>query len=209
MEILITSLTLLTVLVLVVLIATGGRPMIFFRGIGEVLSTLKTNRGPLFWTLVLVALTGGFLFYFYAPPAGNVGAEQPIPFSHRVHAGVKAIQCQFCHPYVSYSIHPGIPPVDKCLYCHRYIIAQHPWIQKEHKLFDTRTPTPWVKVNYLAEHVLFNHQRHIRKNIQCQECHGAVETMDRIKGKHFYMEFCITCHQKKKVNLDCWLACHS
>jgi hypothetical protein len=36
-----------------------------------------------------------------------------------------------------------------------------------------------------------------------------VETMDRIKGERFQMGFCIECHQKKKANLGCWLACHS
>jgi hypothetical protein len=25
----------------------------------------------------------------------------------------------------------------------------------------------------------------------------------------FQMRFCITCHQQKKANLDCWLACHN
>jgi hypothetical protein len=33
--------------------------------------------------------------------------------------------------------------------------------------------------------------------------------MDRLKGVRFKMEFCIQCHQEKKANLDCWLACHN
>jgi hypothetical protein len=151
----------------------------------------------------------GFLYFFYMPPATRIGPEQPIPFSHRVHSGVKAIQCRFCHPYVDRSIHPGIPPVEKCLYCHNYIIANHPWIQKEHEYFNTRTPMPWIKAFYLPEHVMFNHQRHIKKEIECQQCHGQIETMDRIRGKRFKMGFCVECHQNKAANLDCWLACHS
>jgi hypothetical protein len=170
---------------------------------------LARNRGPILLAsgcLVGVVL---FLFLFYIPPQMDIGAEQPIPFSHRVHSGHKEIQCQFCHPYVGRSKHPGIPPVEKCLYCHNYIIANHPWIQEEHRYYNTRTPTPWRKANYLPEHVVFNHQRHIRKEIACQECHGAVETMDRIKGVHFRMGFCVDCHRLKKANLDCWLACHN
>ena len=139
----------------------------------------------------------------------DIGVEQPIPFSHRVHAGVKNIQCRYCHPYVDYSNHPGIPPVEKCLHCHNYIIANHPQIRKEHRYYNTRTPTPWKKANYLAEHVLFNHQRHIRKNLACKECHGPVEQMDRIRGRYFYMQFCINCHEERNANLGCWLACHS
>ena len=73
-----------------------------------------------------------FLYYFYMPPATGIGPEQPIPFSHRVHAGVKNIQCRYCHPYVDRSNHPGLPPVEKCLHCHNYIIANHPEIKKEH-----------------------------------------------------------------------------
>ena len=155
---------------------------------------------------LLVAL---FLYFFYIPPATDIGAEQPIPFSHRIHAGVKEIQCAYCHPYVARSNHPGLPPVEKCLHCHKYIIVKHPWIEEEHRYYNTKTPTPWKKVNYLAEHVLFNHQRHINSEIECRECHGAVETMDRIKGTQFQMGFCINCHQQKKANLGCWLACHS
>jgi hypothetical protein len=170
---------------------------------------LAKNKGIIFLTFCSAVLVLGFLFYFYKPPATEIGVAQPIPFSHRVHVGVKTIQCQYCHPYVGRSIHPGLPPVEKCLHCHNYIIARHPQILKEHRYYNTGTPTPWKKANYLSEHVLFNHQRHIRKEVACKECHGAVETMDRIRGKFFYMQFCINCHEERKVNLGCWLACHS
>jgi hypothetical protein len=99
--------------------------------------------------------------------------------------------------------------VEKCLYCHKHIIANHPEIKKEHRYFDTKTSTPWVKVNYLPEHVFFNHERHIKKEIVCEQCHGKVETIDRLKGVEFKMGFCIACHKEKKANLDCWLACHN
>ncbi len=173
------------------------------------LTTLRMNKGPLFLVGCCVVFVLAFLYYFYLSPLKNIGPAQPIAFSHRIHAGVKEIQCQFCHPYVDRSTYPGIPPVEKCLYCHNYIIPKHPEIQKEHNYFNTKTPIPWRQVNYLPEHVLFNHQRHIRKEVACQECHGAVETMDRLKGVRFKMEFCIQCHQEKKANLDCWLACHN
>lgn len=167
-----------------------------------------SNRGPVFWTLTGAGLVGLFLWFFYFPPAADVGAEQPIPFSHRLHAGDKAIACQFCHPYVARSRHPGLPPVEKCLYCHNHIITQHPRIREEHRYYNTQTPTPWRKVNYLPEHVLFNHQRHIRRDFPCEKCHGPIDTRDRIEGERFQMGFCIQCHQENKGNLDCWLACH-
>jgi hypothetical protein len=170
---------------------------------------LSKNKGLLSIVAICVLLVVGFLIFFYGSPATWIAPKQPIAFSHRVHAGVKEIQCQFCHPYVNRSIHPGLPPVEKCLFCHQYIIANHPEIQKEHNYFNTNTPTPWRKVFYLPEHVLFNHERHIKKEIACQECHGAVETMDRLKAHRFKMGFCVGCHREKKVNIGCWLACHS
>jgi hypothetical protein len=209
MEILITSIALISALILAVIIGTGGKPMVFVTSFGETVSLLAKNREALFWSGLSVILVLGFLYFFYVFPGAGMGPEQPIPFSHRIHAGVKDIQCRFCHPYVERSIDPGLPPVEKCLYCHNYVIANHPWIRKEHEYFDTRTPTPWKKVFYLPEHVLFNHQRHIKKEIECRECHGQIETMDRIPGKRFKMGFCIECHQRKKANLGCWLACHS
>ena len=175
----------------------------------EYRDTSKSNTELVVLTAACVLSVLGFLYYFYASPALNIGPEQPIPFSHQLHAGVKDIQCQFCHPYVSRSINPGIPPVEKCLYCHDHIISQHPQILKEHRYFNTQTSTPWVKVNYLPEHVLFNHQRHIRKEIECRQCHGVIRAMDRIKGKRFKMGFCVECHREKKANVDCWLSCHS
>ena len=152
---------------------------------------------------------GAFLYFFYAQSQTGIGPEQPIPFSHNVHAGVKQIQCQYCHPYVAYSNFPGLPPVEKCLHCHNYIIAKHPQILKEHRYFNTQTPTPWVKVNYVAEHVLFNHQRHINGKIACEQCHGQVANIQRLEKKIWQMGVCIECHRQKNANVDCWLACHS
>ena len=170
---------------------------------------MKKNIMPFFLTLCCLVLLAGFLYFFYVYPAAGLGPEQPIPFSHRIHAGVKEIQCRFCHPYVGRSTFPGIPPVEKCLYCHRYVIPNHPEIRKEHQYFNSGTSIPWVKVNYLPEHVFFNHERHIKKEIECEACHGVVKTMDRLKKSSFQMGFCLDCHREKKATLDCWLACHN
>ncbi len=181
----------------------------FFGTLGRFSARVARNRAPLVLTGSAAVLVPVFLHFFYTPPAFDIGPQQPIAFSHRLHAGDKAIDCQFCHPYAGRSIHPGLPPVEKCLYCHRYIITRFPEILKEHEYFDSGTPTPWVKANYLAEHVVFNHQRHIRKEIDCAACHGEVRSQDRIKGTHFFMGFCIECHRRKNAPVDCWLACHN
>jgi hypothetical protein len=169
---------------------------------------LKRNRAAIFIAVGGALVSAAFLYFYYMQPE-EIGPQQPIPFSHNVHAGIKEIQCQFCHPYVAYSTFPGIPPVEKCLYCHNYIIVKFPWIQKEHDYFNTRTATPWVKVNYIPEHVFFNHQRHINSKIACEQCHGEVKNIQRLPQKIWQMGMCIECHREKKVNVDCWLACHN
>jgi hypothetical protein len=209
MEILLTTTALLTIIVVAILVGTGGKPMKFFTATAETLAALARNRSPIFYTALAAVLGLAFVYFLYGFPQSISGIEQPIAFSHRVHAGHKAIDCRFCHPYVERSTYPGIPPVEKCLFCHNYIIANHPEIRKEHEYFDTGTPTPWRKVNFVPEHVLFNHQRHIRQEIECTSCHGRVEAMDRVRGRDFRMGFCLECHRSRGANLDCWLACHN
>ncbi len=84
---------------------------------------LKQNRAAVFITAASALFVAAFLYLYYVQPE-EIGPQQPIPFSHNVHNGIKEIQCQFCHPYVAYSNFPGIPPVEKCLYCHNFIIPK-------------------------------------------------------------------------------------
>ncbi len=170
---------------------------------------MPKNRGPRVLTAAAVLLTVVLLYSLYAYIQGVVAARQPIAFSHRMHAGLQAIRCRFCHPYVGRSNWPGIPPVGKCLYCHKYIAANRPQIKKVRHYFDTNTPIRWKKVFYLQEHVLFNHQRHIRKEIACRQCHGKVQAADRLARRGFQMGSCLQCHRRRGADIDCWLACHS
>ena len=62
-------------------------------------NVLTGNKKPLFLTSTLVVTVAVFMYYFYIPPGVDIGPEQPIPFSHRLHAGIKEVQCRFCHPY--------------------------------------------------------------------------------------------------------------
>ena len=160
------------------------------------------------WFIVLALLFGGMVYFYYVYPHRSIGAKQPIYFSHRVHAGVKEISCRFCHPFVDRSQNAGIPPVEQCFFCHRYIITQHPQIVQEKWHLDTKTPVPWVRVFYVPDHVKFNHQLHIRSQVDCVECHGDVKKFDRLVPVDFKMGFCVNCHRQRKAQLDCWLACH-
>jgi Cytochrome c7 and related cytochrome c len=171
--------------------------------------TFQQKQRWLKWFLAAVILMGMMLFFYYVYPRRGLGPEQPISFSHRVHAGVKAINCRFCHPNVERSEHAGLPEMEKCFFCHKYIIPTHPEILKEKEYLDQGRPIPWVRIFYVPDFVKFRHEPHLLwGKLDCADCHGRVEEMDRLQKKDFKMKFCIDCHKLKKAQLDCWLACH-
>ena len=143
--------------------------------------------------------------------------EQPIKFSHELHAGTNGIDCNYCHTSASYSKSAGIPSPNLCMNCHTYI-QEGPQYGKEEigKIyaaldFDpvTKTygpnqkPIKWVKVHNLPDHVYFNHSQHVTVGkIGCEKCHGPVETYT--VGKQYAeltMGWCINCHRETKVQM--------
>lgn len=156
--------------------------------------------------VVLFAILAYFYLLF---PEQRIGPAQPIYFSHRVHAGVKEINCRFCHPYVERSQNAGIPAMEKCFFCHTYVIPNHPQILKEKEHYDSGRPVRWNRVFFVPDFVFFHHRPHIEwAGLDCTNCHGDVKTQDRLQTVNFQMGFCIQCHRKRGANLDCWLACH-
>jgi hypothetical protein len=158
---------------------------------------------------VAVLLAVVMLYLFYVFPGRNIGPAQPISFSHRVHAGVKGINCRFCHANVERSMHAGLPEVEKCFFCHKYVIPTHPEILREKKHLDEKIPVPWVQVYFVPDFVKFNHEPHLKfAKLDCTACHGQVQELDRLRRVDFKMGFCIDCHKKLNAQTDCWLACH-
>lgn len=51
--------------------------------------------------------------------------EQPIAFSHRLHAGELQISCLYCHSGAEKSRHAGIPAAETCMNCHRFVTAPY------------------------------------------------------------------------------------
>jgi len=143
--------------------------------------------------------------------------EQPIKFSHKLHAGDNGIDCNYCHNSASYSKTAGIPSPNLCMNCHTYI-QEGPQYGKEEisKIyaaldFDpvTKTygpnqkPIKWIKVHNLPDHVYFNHSQHVSiGQIACQKCHGEVETFTVGKqNEELTMGWCINCHRETKVQM--------
>lgn len=172
--------------------------------------TPRRRRNPRWiWTGIASVLVAVAVYLYYVHPERNIGPQQPIYFSHRVHAGVKRIDCRFCHPFVEESMHAGLPTMEKCFFCHNYIIPLHPQLQKERQHLLEGKPVEWVRIFFIPDHVKFRHQPHVRwAKLDCSECHGGVEAMDRLQRVDFKMSFCITCHRARNAQTDCWLACH-
>ncbi|MCF6191945.1 MAG: cytochrome c family protein [Candidatus Hydrothermae bacterium] len=133
---------------------------------------------------------------------------QPIKFNHASHVLKAGMQCQYCHMYADRSTVAGLPTIQKCMGCHKYVKPESPEIQKLAQYWENRQPIVWRKVHDLPDFVYFNHSRHIKRGVQCEQCHGNVGEMTvAVKQAPLTMGWCVTCHRRNRAPLDCW-TCH-
>ena len=147
---------------------------------------------------VVIALGGGATLASMFPSASNQGyaPEQPIPFSHKLHAGQYKMACTYCHSSAEKSSHASIPPVATCMNCHSLVKTDSPHIQKIRKAYEEGRPIEWVRIHELPDHAHFPHKRHVAKGIACQTCHGPIEEMDRVyQYAPLNMGWCLNCHK--------------
>lgn len=145
--------------------------------------------------------------------------EQPIKFSHKIHAGDNAIACQYCHNSVEKSRHAGIPTVNVCMNCHKSIssgpitkdkeiskiYAAAGWDSKNQKYdLSKANPIKWIKVHNLPDHVYFNHSQHVVVGkIDCAKCHGDVRSMTVAEQRvPLTMKWCVECHRQTEVAME-------
>jgi nitrate reductase gamma subunit len=63
------------------------------------------------------------------------------------------------------------------------------------------TPIRWVKVHNLPSFTRFDHGAHVNAGVDCQRCHGPVETMERVRQvEDLSMGWCVQCHRDAKQN---------
>ena len=131
--------------------------------------------------------------------------EQPIKFSHKVHAGQNQIDCKYCHFTVEQSKSAGIPPTDLCLNCHSLVRegtrSGKFEIAKVIEATEKGIPVEWVRIHDLPDHVFFSHAQHVNAGkLDCVECHGEVAEMDVVKQvEDLSMGWCLDCHRTKEV----------
>jgi hypothetical protein len=136
----------------------------------------------------------------------NYAPDQPIKFSHKVHAGNNKIDCKYCHTTAEYSKSAGIPAMELCMNCH--ILVREGArsgkfeIAKVVEANETKTPVAWVRLHNLPDHVFFSHAQHVGvAKVDCQKCHGPVQEMDIMRqNSDLSMGWCINCHRDTKVN---------
>lgn len=139
--------------------------------------------------------------------------EQPVAYSHALHAGELQLDCQYCHFGASRSRHAGIPPAQVCMNCHTQVLKDSPEVKKVAAAVAEDRPIQWVKVHRLPDHAFFSHQNHVQGGVACQECHGPVETMVRVEQvERMTMGWCLDCHrarapQVSAATTDC-AGCH-
>ena len=147
------------------------------------------------------------------------------------HAGIPpAATCMNCHRFVTAALGAVRAEDELAQKEHR---APRPVISPElAKLYaalaldakmqpdPSRQPKPiaWTKVHNLPDFVYFDHRAHVNAGVACQQCHGPVETMERVRQvADLSMGWCVNCHRQanetgingRRVNAqtDC-SACH-
>jgi len=145
--------------------------------------------------------------------------EQPIAFSHKLHAGENGVDCNYCHSGARHSKSAGVPSANVCMNCHTYINEgqSEEGTQEISKIYaaigfdpETRTyidgyqekPIEWIRIHNLPDLAYFNHSQHVSvAGVECQHCHGPIEEMEVVEQyAPLTMGWCIDCHRETKVD---------
>ena len=212
----------------------GEDPVSILDEAGWFWGRLINNKG--FVTVATIVVTVLFLNQAYWWMSGigveqNYQPEQPIAFSHALHAGENQVDCNYCHSSARHSKHSGIPSANVCMNCHMYVDGSEitdasgnlkydgessPEIAKIYAAIGCdgenreyiedyeERPIKWVRIHNLPDLVYFNHSQHVNVGkLECQECHGPVETMEEMyQYSELTMGWCINCHRETEVQFE-------
>lgn len=145
-----------------------------------------------------------FVWYGGSPKTIDVGyqPEQPVPYSHALHAGELGIDCRYCHTTVDQTGHAAIPPTQTCMNCHTLVHPKSPKLTPVRESAATGVPVEWVKVHDLPDYVYFNHSAHVTRGVGCVSCHGRVDQMEEVfQHEPLSMSWCLDCHRAPEKHL--------
>ena len=148
--------------------------------------------------LAVVAFAWGALG-LWAEPA----VTQPIAFPHKTHIEL-SLQCTSCHDRAEKEAVAGRPRTALCLSCHGG--GDGTGEIKKVQAFGKTGEIPWKRVWRLPPHVFFPHRTHVVvAKVQCQTCHGPMETLDRPPARPLRtltMNQCIACHEERQRRVE-------
>jgi hypothetical protein len=168
----------------------------------------KLNLLPTVLAVAVLAggagVTGG-LWYYASPANLQVGyaPEQPVPYSHRLHAGELGMDCRYCHANVERSAEAMIPPTQTCMGCHNVVRPESPALAPVRESFTSGESLEWVRVHKLPDHVFFDHSAHLAVGVGCATCHGRIDQMEVVRvDQPLSMAWCLDCHRNSEGRRD-------
>lgn len=151
-------------------------------------------------TLLLV----GMVWYYGSPEFVEVGYTpiQPVPYSHKLHAGELGIDCRYCHAQVEVSSVATVPPTQTCMGCHQSVLPTSAKLAPIRESFNSNRSMRWVRVHNLPDYVYFDHSIHMTAGVGCVECHGRIDQMEEVRlEKPLSMGWCLDCHRNPDSRL--------
>ncbi|TNF37494.1 MAG: cytochrome C [Deltaproteobacteria bacterium] len=146
------------------------------------------------------------IWYWFSPKFTDVGyqPEQPVPFSHKLHAGSLGLDCRYCHNTVEQAAAAALPPAGTCMNCHANLnLGDHENRIKPIKdAFAGGPPVEWIRVHMLPDYAYFNHSVHLAAGVGCSSCHGRIDQMETVfQDQPLSMSWCLDCHRDPEPNL--------
>lgn len=160
-----------------------------------------TNDAPRRILLGAIIFLNAIVFcvwYFFSPEFTDVGysPEQPVPFSHKIHAGQLGMDCKYCHTQVEESRYANIPATQTCMNCHSQILLDSEKLAPIRESWETGEPMEWTRVHMLPDYAYFNHSAHVNVGVGCESCHGRIDRMEKVfQAKPLSMGWCLDCHR--------------
>ncbi|MGC6416978.1 MAG: cytochrome c3 family protein [Bradymonadia bacterium] len=162
---------------------------------------------PIFFLVVgpvATILAIGGVWYYFSPKFTDVGymPEQPVHYSHKLHAGELKIDCRYCHTSVEKTAWAGVPPTQTCMNCHNAVKTKSPKLELVRQSWKTGESIPWVRVHKVADYAYFNHSAHIQVGVGCESCHGRIDQMVEVwQSQPLSMGWCLECHNAPEKHL--------
>lgn len=166
--------------------------------------------------LALLAAYGVWNWIMWIGVYKGYKPEQPIYFSHKIHAGEQKIDCQLCHSSAKYGKVSEIPSMNVCMNCHRTISeynAEHymepgkdkafydgeiqkiyaatGWDSEKQQYTGKTQPVEWTRIHNMPDFVYFNHAQHVVAGEQ-----AIINSFNKKNPNNKIDVVCKACHGK-------------